>query len=124
MTDDERDAAARLIQFVFRNHLHEKKLEKELAVKNPVMYEAISEKEEKEFMQTYMSLARTLQDYRRERVELDVCTPHRQTDAAHQHTSTCPHHLKCSSSPPLSLHCVGTDEPDVSQEFESRRSSI
>ncbi len=47
ITDAEREAAARLIQFVFRNHLKEQKLERELAHSDPALYDVVSDREEK-----------------------------------------------------------------------------
>jgi len=66
----EKDAAARLIQFVYRSHRRDKEL-LEKHKHNQEEYDRISELEEKEFMQTYLRMSKELQDLRRERMEFD-----------------------------------------------------
>lgn len=67
----ERDLAARLIQYVWRNYQHEKELKEKLAKKNPRLYDQISEQTEKEFMEEFLTRCKALRNIRRERVELE-----------------------------------------------------
>ena len=67
----ERENAARLIQFVWRNYRHERELAEKLQAKNPRLYEEISALEEKEFMEEFLARSKLLRNVRRERVELE-----------------------------------------------------
>ena len=67
----ERDVAARLIQFVWRNYLHEHELQYKLKHKNLRLYEEITDREEKEFMEEFLARSKLLRNIRRDRAELE-----------------------------------------------------
>ena len=67
----ERELAARLIQFTWRNHRHERELAEKLERRNPRLYAEISAVEEKEFMEEFLTRGKLLRNARRERVELE-----------------------------------------------------
>ena len=69
--EKEKDNAARLIQYVWRNYRHEKELAEKLERKNPRLYEEISALEEKEFMEEFLVRSKSLRNVRRERVDLE-----------------------------------------------------
>ena len=69
--EKEKDNAARLIQYVWRNYRHEKELAEKLERKNPRLYEEISALEEKEFMEEFLARSKSLRNVRRERVDLE-----------------------------------------------------
>jgi len=69
--EKEADAAARLIQFTWRNYRHECKLEKELAEKDPTLYEETYEEEGKEFLRQFWRLARVFRNINRMRIEIE-----------------------------------------------------
>lgn len=55
MRQKERESSAALIQFVWKNYLHEKDLQDKLETKNPRLYIEVSEQEEKEFMEEFLN---------------------------------------------------------------------
>ncbi len=67
----ERDASARLIQYVWKNAQREAELEAKLAPKNPALYEHLAETEEKIFMESFLARSKELRVIRRERAELE-----------------------------------------------------
>lgn len=69
--EKEKENAARLIQFVWRNHRHEKELAEKLGEKNPRLFEEISAIEEKEFMEEFLARSKALRNTRRERIDLE-----------------------------------------------------
>jgi hypothetical protein len=71
LKEREMEAAAKVIQFAWRNYMHECELEETLAESNPEKYEEISEKEEKEFIRGFWKRAHQFRRFRKERLELE-----------------------------------------------------